>query len=65
MLLFCAGADAYPRGIFNKGEIVQYWLDDVWCTGNEPSLFNCRHREPTGKHNCGPRERAGVHCLGM
>ncbi|CAI8035148.1 Scavenger receptor cysteine-rich type 1 protein M160 [Geodia barretti] len=40
---------------------VQYWLDDVQCKGDELSLFDCPHKDT---HNCGRRERAGVHCLG-
>ncbi|CAI8056635.1 Deleted in malignant brain tumors 1 protein [Geodia barretti] len=53
-------AGSYRRGIFRDGEEVQYWLDDVQCTGNEVSLFDCPHKDT---HNCGRRERAGVHCL--
>ncbi|CAI8020296.1 Scavenger receptor cysteine-rich type 1 protein M160 [Geodia barretti] len=54
-------AGSYRRGKFENDEEVQYWLDDVLCTGNEVSLFDCPHKDT---HNCGWRERAGVHCLG-
>ncbi|XP_071504522.1 uncharacterized protein [Diadema antillarum] len=36
-------------------------LDDVRCTGDEPSLLDCQHR-PLGEHNCSPSEDAGVVC---
>ncbi|CAI8012049.1 Scavenger receptor cysteine-rich type 1 protein M160, partial [Geodia barretti] len=49
-------AEAYQGGIFRDGEEVQYWLDDVQCTGNESSLFDCPHKE---NHNCRRGERAG------
>jgi hypothetical protein len=54
-------AGSYRRGIFRDDEEVQYWLDDVQCKGDELSLFDCPHNDT---HNCGRRERAGVHCLG-
>ena len=57
-----SAAGSYEGGIFQNDEEVQYWLDDVQCTGNESSLFDCPHQDT---HNCGRRERAGVHCLGM
>ncbi|XP_078614542.1 uncharacterized protein LOC144883781 isoform X2 [Branchiostoma floridae x Branchiostoma japonicum] len=37
-------------------------LDDVQCTGNETSLFECEHRG-WGVSNCGHQEDAGVICL--
>ena len=60
--LLYSAAEAYKWGRFRDGEEVQYRLDDVQCTGNEVSLFDCPHKDT---HNCGRRERAGVHCLGM
>jgi hypothetical protein len=59
LLPYAAGA--YSEGKFRYGEEVQYWLDDVQCTGNELLLFDCPHKDTP--HNCRGGERAGVHCL--
>ncbi|XP_029949271.1 deleted in malignant brain tumors 1 protein-like [Salarias fasciatus] len=37
------------------------WLDDVYCSGNEPSISECRHLG-FGVHNCGHHEDASVIC---
>ncbi|XP_050926742.1 deleted in malignant brain tumors 1 protein isoform X4 [Lates calcarifer] len=37
------------------------WLDNVSCSGNEPSITDCRH-PGFGIHNCGHVEDAGVVC---
>ncbi|XP_077443685.1 scavenger receptor cysteine-rich type 1 protein M130-like isoform X2 [Stigmatopora argus] len=37
------------------------WLDDLQCTGNEPSVLKCQHR-PFGDNNCGHEEDAAVVC---
>ncbi|XP_044203258.1 uncharacterized protein LOC122979669 [Thunnus albacares] len=37
------------------------WLDDVSCSGNEPSITDCRH-QGFGVHNCGHIEDASVVC---
>ena len=39
------------------------WLDDVFCTGNEKSLYECRH-SPWGKTNCRHEEDAVLRCSG-
>ncbi|XP_054254406.1 deleted in malignant brain tumors 1 protein-like [Indicator indicator] len=39
------------------------WLDELQCTGSEPSLFSCQARE-WGHNNCVHGEDAGVVCSG-
>ena len=39
------------------------WLDQVFCTGTETSLFQCFHYG-LGIHDCGHYEDAGVKCQG-
>ena len=39
-------------------------LDEVACTGREPSLLRCPSRG-IGIHNCGHHEDAGVICTGI
>ena len=61
-----SGAVATIKGVFEEGEPVKYWLDNVKCKGDEQSLFDCPRSgraKMIGYHNCGRRERAGVHCL--
>ena len=56
----CIGAIALQGAAFGLG-IGPILLDDVRCSGNETSLFNCSHRG-IGRHNCGHHEDAGVIC---
>ncbi|KAF1376550.1 hypothetical protein PFLUV_G00212640 [Perca fluviatilis] len=52
--------DAKKGAFFGEGQN-RIWLDDVQCTGHEPSVLKCPHR-PIGEHNCGHSEDAGVVC---
>ncbi|KAM6332453.1 macrophage receptor MARCO [Podargus strigoides] len=38
------------------------WLDDVNCSGNEDSIFDCS-KPDWGVHNCSHNEDAGVECI--
>ena len=41
----------------------QIWLDDLECSGNENSIFDCQHRHNTiGSHDCGHGEDVGIDC---
>ena len=40
------------------------WMDDLNCTGDEQSIFDCDHRG-WGQHDCGHHKDAGVICEGM
>lgn len=50
------------NAIFGQGSGL-IWMDDVTCTGNEASLFECG-QSPLGQHNCVHNEDAGVVCGG-
>ncbi|XP_026174460.1 scavenger receptor cysteine-rich type 1 protein M130-like [Mastacembelus armatus] len=52
--------EAKKSAFFGEGKD-DIWLDDVQCTGLEPSILKCSHR-PLGENNCGHAEDAGVVC---
>ena len=47
----------------NVHESLPFWLDNVWCVGNESRIRDCKHNG-WGRHNCDYRETAGVQCTG-
>ena len=57
--LFIAGAVALLYAHFGEGTGPIH-LDNVHCTGNEESIFDCSH---SSYHNCGHYEDASVRCL--
>ncbi|XP_028253060.1 deleted in malignant brain tumors 1 protein-like isoform X2 [Parambassis ranga] len=52
--------EAKKTAFFGEGKD-EIWLDDVQCSGQEPSIIKCSHR-PFGVNNCGHGEDAGVVC---
>lgn len=54
--------EAKKGAFFGEGKD-EIWLDDVQCTGQEPSILKCSHRQ-FGENNCGHGEDAGVVCSG-
>ena len=41
---------------------VPIWLDNIFCSGTENRLVDCRHNA-LGVHNCVHNEDAGVACI--
>uniref|UniRef100_A0A8C6SDF2 Soluble scavenger receptor cysteine-rich domain-containing protein SSC5D n=1 Tax=Neogobius melanostomus TaxID=47308 RepID=A0A8C6SDF2_9GOBI len=61
--LGCGNAVAVSNyGMFGQGS-GSIWMDDVRCSGNEASIFECSHNG-FGAHYCGHSEDAGVLCEG-
>ncbi|KAL3875620.1 hypothetical protein ACJMK2_033552, partial [Sinanodonta woodiana] len=57
------GGKAYSGGHFRAITALSgIILDDVQCTGIEPSISQCLHK-PWGQHDCTDKEYAGVSCL--
>lgn len=56
----CLDATAFSRAAFGQGTGLPIYLDDLRCTGDEATLFQCPF-DPT--HNCIHAEDAGVRCL--
>ncbi|XP_060941227.1 deleted in malignant brain tumors 1 protein [Limanda limanda] len=59
--LGCGRARSAPQSArFGQGS-GPIWLDNVICSGREPSITDCRH-PGLGVHNCGHNEDASVVC---
>ena len=49
------------RGLYGAAPSDKFVLDELHCTGNETSIFDCQH-DGEWKENCVATEIAGVHC---
>ncbi|XP_056872005.1 scavenger receptor cysteine-rich type 1 protein M130-like [Takifugu flavidus] len=52
--------EAKKAAFFGEGKD-RIWLDDVQCSGQEPSILKCTHKD-FGENNCVHAEDAGVVC---
>lgn len=41
-----------------------WWLNNVRCVGNEPSIFSCSHKGLKKRQSCGSNKKASVVCTG-
>ena len=57
-LLVVSGAFSYNTYVIGEGP---FHLDDLHCTGDEESVFECRHNG-VGIHDCTRYDDAGVQC---
>lgn len=53
-------ATALSRAAFGQGTGLPIYLDDLMCTGDEATLFDCPF---DATHNCNHFEDAGARCL--
>ncbi|XP_055954812.1 CD5 antigen-like, partial [Patella vulgata] len=63
MRVVCSSLGYNPtttKAFFGNGT-GRIWLDDIVCTGMEPSIAECQHSK-WGVHNCGHHEDAAVVC---
>ena len=61
-MYFTSGAIVKRGAYFGQGN-GSILLHNVYCTGNELSIFSCSHNG-IGSHNCDHSEDAGVVCEG-